>query len=652
MKSFFRGIIALMIVSAILLFSDLQNRNKKKDRMRSVDRSRSTAIGDRKYSLGLCYFAPEASHDELLTGLWKRLNELGFVRGSNLMVKESHSNGEIGNIAPILLNMDNLNLDLVLVTSTPCVTAALATIRKHPVAFTYCSDPIAAGAGKSYTDHAPGITGVGSFPPVEKTIEFILETVPRTKKIGTIYNNAEANSRSVVSLMRQIAVKKGFTLVEVPVVNTSEVYQATQVIISKGIDALYVSGDNTAIQAFDAIAGLCNKHSIPLIVNDTPFVGKGALAAIGIGWERVGYRTGDVVGRLLNGASPAEIPLENYVNEEVAVDQTKAKSLGLTIPEKYLTSGNPLPTGVKFKFALVHYVDSPNSEDCENGIRKALEDKKLKEGTDFTVKVYNAQGDISTLNSISGTIANDKWDLVFALSTPTAQLFAKKLADNKIVFTNVGDPVAAGLGKSFEEHLPLMSGIATMSDFDGLIKLVCKLHPGIKRVGTVFSPAEINSVSYKDHLYESAQKMGVELVAVPANSATEVLDAANTLVARRIEVFCQISDNLTGSCSSAILKVSKDSRIPYYGFVTQQLKQGAIAVCARDYYQAGYEAGELGIDILSGKDPAKIPYRNVRKTDYLMNMEAAQMFNIRVTDQLFKDFPTLKVAQQSQQKPQ
>ena len=399
MKSFSRGILALIIVSIILLLSDLQNRNRQKNTRVSPNRIGSEALTGKKYSLGLCYFAPEASHDQLLAGLWKRLGELGFGRDRNLTVTEFHSNGEIGNISPILLNMDNLSFDLILVTSTPCVTAALNTIRKHRVAFTYCSDPIAAGAGKTYKDHPKGITGIGSFPPVEKTIQFILETVPKTKKIGTIYNNAEANSRSVVSLMRKVAAKKGFELLEVPVNNTSEIFQATQAILSKGIDALYISGDNTCTQGFDIIAGLCSKNSIPLVTNDKELIAKGALAAIGPGWNGVGYHTGDLVAKMLNGVSPDTIPLENFANENIEINPEKAKILGLTIPKEFLTSSIPSPEGKKYEFAFVHYADSPMSEDCESGLRKSLEDHNLREGTDFTMKVFNAQGDIATLNS-------------------------------------------------------------------------------------------------------------------------------------------------------------------------------------------------------------------------------------------------------------
>ena len=642
MKSFSRGILGLFIVSAILLFSDLENRNKSKPGQQ-INKGGSQAVEGKMYSIGLSYFAPEASHDELLAGLWSRLKELGFERNKNLRVVESHSNGEIGNISSILLNLDNQPLDLILVTSTPCVTAALTSVRNHRVAFTYCSDPIAAGAGKSYKDHAKGISGIGSFPPVEKTIQFILETIPGIKKIGTLYNNAEANSRSVVSLMRKIADKKGFELIEVPVTGTSEIFQATQVILSKGIQAMYISGDNTATQGFDVIAGLCERSHIPVIVNDKELVGKGAIGSIGPGWKGVGYHTGDLVASMLNGASPDSIPLENYVNENIEVNIPKARSLGLTIPNEFLTSGNQSQIVRKQRFALVHYVDSPNSEDCEKGIRKALEDKNLRDGVEYSMKVYNAQGDISTLNSIAGTLVNESWDLVFALSTPTAQLLSKKLTDARLVFSNVGDPHAAGLGKSAAEHLPNVCGVSTMSDFEGLINMVKTLHSGIKRVGTVFTPAEINSVSYREHLEQAARKQGITLVSVPANSATEVLDAANSLVSQRIEAFCQISDNLTGSCTAAILKASRDSGIPFYGFVTKLVQQGAIGVCARDYFEAGYEAGEMAFKVLNGINPENIAFQNVKKTDYLISEQSARLFKVDLTEKVKVAIPNLKI---------
>ena len=305
-------------------------------------------------------------------------------------------------------------------------------------------------------------------------------------------------------------------------------------------------------------------------------------------------------------------------------------------------SRNLTVTG-KVKLAVVHYVDSPNSEDCEKGIRKALGDNNLSENEDFTMKVFNAQGDVSTLNSISQSLAGEKWDLVFAISTPSVQLLTKKLQGQKIVFTNVADPVIAGLGKSFDDHLPDVTGVSTMSDFEGLIKLSGILKPGMKLAGTVYTPSEINSVAYKDYLVRAAKKAGIEVIAAPANSATEVMDAANSLVSRNIEAFCQISDNLVGSSGSSIIKVSYDNKIPCFGFVASQFSLGAVAVCARDYVQAGYEAGEMGIEVLAGKSPGKIPFRYVTLTHNMVNREAAAFFSIKVPDDLNLVIPAIEI---------
>jgi ABC-type uncharacterized transport system substrate-binding protein len=642
MKSFLRAVLALIIVAMILLLSDLENRNKKKVSHQAQTNIQSEAVAGKHYTLGYCYFAPEASVDELLSGIWRRMEELGFKRDSNLTVKASHANGELSNMAAILLNMDNQPMDLLMVISTPTITAAITTIKKHPVVFTYSYDPIAAGAGKSLEDHLPGITGVATFPPLEKSIRFIQETIPGTKKIGTIFNSSEANSRKVVSVMREIAANSGFTLVEISVVNSSEVFQAAQVMASKGVDAVYIPGDNTVRQAFEAVAGVCKIHSIPVTTNHVTDVNRGAFACVGLGWEGIGYHTGDLIGKLLNGASPDTIPIENYVVEKMVINEELTKELGLTIPEKYRKISVPVINKSIFRLAMVHYIDNPNTEDCEKGIRKALGDDNMHEDIDFTFKVYNAQGDISTLNSIAGSLGNEAWDVIFTTSTPTIQMLAKKMPSKKIVFTNVGDPLSAGLGNSFEDHLQNICGISTMSDFEGMIELIHYLHPGIKRAGTVFTPGEINSLSYKNELIIAAGKKGIEIIAVPANTATEVLDAANSLVSQGIDVFCQISDNLTGSCSSAILKVASDNKIPYYGFVTNQLRQGAVAVCARDYFQAGYEAGEMGIAILSGKSPSQIPFRYVSKTDYLFNPEAARFHHIEITNRTLEAFPQLK----------
>src|SRR4029453_10726708 len=109
----------------------------------------------RIFKVGLVYFAPEPGTDACMEGLFSGLKDLGFVEGKNLQVRKAHAQGEIINIRPILQNFDNENLDLIIPMTTPVLTAAVNAVKKKPVVFTYVYDPIAAGAGKTPTDHLP-----------------------------------------------------------------------------------------------------------------------------------------------------------------------------------------------------------------------------------------------------------------------------------------------------------------------------------------------------------------------------------------------------------------------------------------------------------------------------------------------------------------
>jgi ABC-type uncharacterized transport system substrate-binding protein len=628
------GIVALALAGSILLYSDWENREVKKEKKQFVTgKAGENAISGKNYSIGLTYFGPDATLDATLAGLWDGLKELGFTKDSNLKVIAQHANGEISNLQPIHLNMDNQLVDLIVVTSTPGITAAISAVKKHPMVFTMSYTPLEAGAGKSYIDHLPNITGVGSFPPVERTFDFIKDVFPDAKRIGTLYNSSEANSIKVVQTARDYMSSKNLELVETTVINTSEVFQAATALCMRNIDVMWVTGDNTALQAIHGIIKVCRDNRIPLILNDVDYVDQGALAAVGIGWYNTGSQTAPFVARVLNGESPAGIPIINYVEEDVKLNFDVAKELNITFPDTY-TKSKTFKSDKIFKFCLAHYVDSPNTEEVEKGIKDGLKNNGFIEGVNYTMKVFNAQGDVSTLNSITEVVGSDKWDLIFASSTPTMQSFSKKIKHTPIVFSNVGDPIRAGLGESFTNHLPNLTGISTMSDFDGLINLVIETMPGIKIVGTVFTPGEINSVAYVEGLKLAAEKRGLTLITVPANTATEVSDAAQAITSRGIQAFTQISDNLTGSCYTSIIREAYKSRIPYFGFVSDQAKNGAVAVMARDYYVAGTDAVKLAIQIINGKSPADIPFRYVSKTSVKTNKEAMKYFNINVPDKL------------------
>jgi putative ABC transport system substrate-binding protein len=205
-------------------------------------------------------------------------------------------------------------------------------VRIKPVVFTYVYDPIAAGAGKSATDHLPFVTGVGSFPPVADTIDLIQKLAPGVKAVGTLYNSSEANSRKVISVGREMFRQRGIRLEEVTVTGTNELFQAAQVLTRRNIQAMWITGDNTAIQGFDSIAKVALEARLPLIINDPELTQRGALACVGIGWYEAGRASGKVAARVLRGESPRDVPIEEVAVKKIVLNHDVAKKLGIAFP--------------------------------------------------------------------------------------------------------------------------------------------------------------------------------------------------------------------------------------------------------------------------------------------------------------------------------
>lgn len=148
-------------------------------------RSRSSRNSGR-LRIGLLYFAPEAGAELCMKGLYDGLAQEGLRKDINLDVISSHAQGEISNIPMLVQNFVTQGVDLIVTLTTPCLTAACTVARSTHIVFTYCYDPVAAGAGKSFTNHLPNVTGVASFPPVEATVDLIQKLVPHVKAVGTV----------------------------------------------------------------------------------------------------------------------------------------------------------------------------------------------------------------------------------------------------------------------------------------------------------------------------------------------------------------------------------------------------------------------------------------------------------------------------------
>jgi putative tryptophan/tyrosine transport system substrate-binding protein len=329
------GFALIAFFSAVLLFSDLAHRNTKSA---SVATPGQLAVAKQTFKAAVVSIAPGFSTDLCVNGMLEGLRQSGISDGKNLEVRRADAQGEIINIPAILQNYDNSDVDIILTISTPCLSAACNKVKHKPVVFTCVSDPIAAGAGSSRAEHLPFITGVGSFPQVEHHLDLMRELVPGLRAVGTMYNPAEANSVKEISVAREVYKHRGIRLEEVTISGSSELLQAAQILAGRDIQVVWIPGDNTCIEGYEgAVKGAHDAH-LPLFTDICSTLSRGGLACLGFSPHESGVAAGKLAGRILLGANPKDLPLEEVMVEEKIISRKSADELNVAIPAEL--SGN------------------------------------------------------------------------------------------------------------------------------------------------------------------------------------------------------------------------------------------------------------------------------------------------------------------------
>jgi putative tryptophan/tyrosine transport system substrate-binding protein len=331
------GLIAFL--STILLLTDLGHRKSTSET--SLNAGPQAASGGHKFKVALVYLAPSLATDLCVQGLLDGLQAGGITEEKNLELVRGDAQGEMINIPAILQNYDNADVDLILTVSTPCLTGACNRVKHKPVVFTCVSDPIAAGVGTSQTEHLPFLTGVGSFPAVSRNLGLMQKLVPGLRAVGAFYNPAEANSVKEMSVAREVYRSRGVKLEEVTVSSSNEVLQAVQILAGRGIQVVWAPADNIAIEGYEGAVKGAQDAKLPLIADICALLPRGGLACSGFSPRDSGLAAGKLAAKVLRGANPKDLPVEEVAVEQTFISKSNAEKLNVTIPQEY--SGNVRP---------------------------------------------------------------------------------------------------------------------------------------------------------------------------------------------------------------------------------------------------------------------------------------------------------------------
>jgi ABC-type uncharacterized transport system substrate-binding protein len=290
----------------------------------------------------------------------------------------------------------------------------------------------------------------------------------------------------------------------------------------------------------------------------------------------------------------------------------------------------------KWKLYFVQYNDVIDVKDAQAGVMEGLTEAGLQNGRDYEVEILNAQGDMATVSALIDAALTAHADMLITFSTPTLQAALRRAQNVPVVFNYVSSGIKAGAGKSNTDHAPNVTGVSLLPANDEALAILKTHFPTIRRLGTLYCPAETNMVNAKIQLDEAAKRAGYEIVYVPAETATDVPDASAALVSRDIDAVLQIPGNLTASAFGSISEAARRAHLPVFAFQKSQAVGGAMVVVARDYRESGRHAAHLAARIMRGEQPGKIPLEDFGKTSLIVNLDAARALNITLPPELVR----------------
>lgn len=190
--------------------------------------------------------------DATRDGVRDELEANGYEEGKNLRFEYESAQGNPATAAQIARKLVGAKPHVIVPISTPSAQAVVAATKDIPVVFTAVTDPVGAKLVSDPKKPGGNVTGVTDLSPIGKHLELIQEITPNAKRIGVLHNPGEANSLSLLQLLKTEAGPRGLEIIEAPATKSSDVLSAAQSLIGKA-DVIYIPTDNTIVSALEAV---------------------------------------------------------------------------------------------------------------------------------------------------------------------------------------------------------------------------------------------------------------------------------------------------------------------------------------------------------------------------------------------------------------
>jgi len=280
---------------------------------------------------------PEGSA-EFVAAFKGGLKENGLVEGRHYVFDARYANNHYERFPELVQDLLKREPSVIMVVTVASVRAAQRATKQVPIVMISTTNPVASGLVESLSHPGGNTTGLGNMAEdvAEKYVQLFKELRPDGHRLGVLINPKNPSSRPVLKKIQRSALDHGITAQAIEFVGADDLEGAFNTIARDRPDALTLIADNSYLDRRAEICGLALRHRIPVFAFAPDFADAGCAAGFGSPRRALFRRSAIYVRKLLDGASPAELPVEMPTMFELAINRTTTNALGIRIPKTVL----------------------------------------------------------------------------------------------------------------------------------------------------------------------------------------------------------------------------------------------------------------------------------------------------------------------------
>ena len=288
------------------------------------------------------FLSPAAQSDAAgraqLAGFTDRMRELGYVEGATLKIEKRFADGQFDRLSLLAGELVKAKVEVIVTSSNPATSAAKRATATIPIVAIAVADPVASGFARTLARPGGNITGfaVMGGAVYEKRFELLLEAVPGATRLGLIVNPDDAFFLRVLPGLEVEAKERGYEIVLANVRNVRDLKEGFALLATRRAQGVVVGDDSFLNAQSSALAGQALHYKLPAVFPHRRGVEDGGLLGYANDAKHRYRSTADYVDRILKGAKAGELPIEQPMKFDLAVNKKTAAALGLALPPSLL----------------------------------------------------------------------------------------------------------------------------------------------------------------------------------------------------------------------------------------------------------------------------------------------------------------------------